>query len=195
MSIEKQLESLAGGLPHGITEGVALGTGLADGYDYYPSAIGQVVVAFNTEGVSSLGLEEEDFFARFERHRGRRLIRAEAPAAWGRHIAAAIEAGTPGKVPVDLRSLTPFQTTVLHETARIPKGQVRSYGWVAREIGKPGAVRAVGSALARNPIPLMIPCHRVVRSDGQLGNYSLVGPHIKVQLLEEEGADIDSMPR
>jgi len=188
MSIEKQLNSLLGGVPDGISEGVALGTGLADGYDYFPSAIGQVVVAFNTEGVSSLGLEEDDFFARFEHYTGRRLIRAEAPTAWGRHIAAAIEAGTPGRVPVDFRSLTPFQADVLHQTARIPKGEVRAYGWVAREIGKPGAVRAVGSALARNPIPLMIPCHRVVRSDGHLGNYSLIGPHIKVQLLEHEGA-------
>jgi O-6-methylguanine DNA methyltransferase len=59
---------------------------------------------------------------------------------------------------------------------------------VAYEIDSPKAVRAVGSAVARNPIPLIIPCHRVVRTDGHIGNYSLGGPHNKIDLLEHEGA-------
>ena len=65
---------------------------------------------------------------------------------------------------------------------------MRPYGWVAYEVDSPRAVRAVGSAVARNPIPLIIPCHRVVRSDGHIGNYSLGGPHNKVDLLHHEGA-------
>jgi O-6-methylguanine DNA methyltransferase len=187
MSIESHLKGLTGDMPPGMTESIALGTGLADGYDYYESAIGQVVVAFNTEGVSSVDMGG-DFEQRHMERFGRRLIRAEPPRAWSGHIPEAIERGTPGRLPIDLRSVTGFQRDVLVTTATIPKGEVRPYGWVAREVHRPKAVRAVGSAVARNPIPLIIPCHRVVRSDGHLGNYSLGGPHNKVELLEHEGA-------
>ena len=58
----------------------------------------------------------------------------------------------------------------------IPRGEVRPYGWIAAEIGKPRAVRAVGTALGHNPVPLIVPCHRVVRSDGMIGQYSMGGP-------------------
>lgn len=188
MNLEQQLASLGSEAPPHLDEAVALGTGLADGYDMFASPIGEVAVAFNPEGVSYLGLIDDGFFERFTRDTGRMLIRAEAPRAWGRNIPEAIEAGRPGKVPVDLRILTPFQSSVLQTATRIPRGEVRPYGWLAKELGKPAAVRAVGSALARNPIPLMIPCHRVVRSDGHMGNYSLIGPEVKLQLLEMEGA-------
>jgi O-6-methylguanine DNA methyltransferase len=187
MSIERQLEQLIGDLPDGLSEGVALGTGLAEGYDFYESAIGDVIVTFNPDGVSSVDIAdgfEDRYTARF----GRPMIRAEAPSAWRRYIPEAIERGTPGKLPVDLRSVTDFQEKVLRTTATIPKGEVRPYGWVAREIERPRAVRAVGTALAHNPVPLIIPCHRVIRSDGQIGNYSLGGPHIKIDLLQHEGA-------
>jgi O-6-methylguanine DNA methyltransferase len=187
MSIEHQLEGLIRGLPSGISEGVALGTGLAEGYDFYESALGQVIVTFNPEGVSSLDIAD-GFEDRYTERFGRPLIRAQAPKAWSRHIQESIERGTPGDLPVDLRSVTEFQRRVLRTTAGIPKGEVRPYGWIAYEIESPKAVRAVGSAVARNPIPLIIPCHRVVRSDGHIGNYSLGGPHNKVELLQQEGA-------
>lgn len=192
MSIESRLEQLTGDLPQGISENVALGTGLADGYDFYESAIGQVIVTFNPRGVSSLDIAD-GFEDRYRQRHGRPLIRAEAPTGWGRHIPQAIERGTPGKVPVDLRAVTDFQERVLRKTATIPKGEVRPYGWVAYEIESPKAVRAVGSAVARNPIPLIIPCHRVVRTDGHIGNYSLGGPHNKIELLEHEGAHPDEL--
>jgi O-6-methylguanine DNA methyltransferase len=187
MSIENELERLTGGLPHGLSEDVALGIGLADGYDFYDSAIGQVVVTFSPSGVSSLDIAE-GFLDRYAGRHERLLIRAEAPSAWRHHIPDAIEMGSPGRLPVDFRAVTEFQQEVLRTTATIPKGEVRPYGWVAKEVRRPKAVRAVGSAVARNPIPLIIPCHRVVRTDGHLGNYSLGGPHNKVGLLEHEGA-------
>ncbi|MGH3649312.1 MAG: methylated-DNA--[protein]-cysteine S-methyltransferase [Acidimicrobiia bacterium] len=190
MNIESRLERLTGDIPPGLSEGVALGTGLADGYDFYDSGIGQVVVTFNPEGVSSLDLAE-GFHTRYEERFGRALIRADAPSAWRRHIPEAIDRGSPGRLPVDLRRVTDFQQQVLLKTATIPKGEVRPYGWVAAEVARPNAVRAVGSAVARNPIPLIIPCHRVVRSDGHIGNYSLGGPHYKHDLLELEGAEPD----
>lgn len=189
MSIEDRLSSLVDRLPPGVTEGVALGTGLADGYDVYPSPVGDVVVTFNLEGVSSVDLATSGYETRFAERHGRRLLRAAPPADWGRHIPPAIEAGTPGKVPVDLRSRTAFQVQVLRIAASIPRGEVRPYGWLAREANRPGASRAVGSTMARNPIPLIIPCHRVVRSDGSIGKYSLGGPHNKWDLLSYEGVD------
>lgn len=189
MSIESQLSTLIGGLPPGVTEGVALGTGLAEGFDLYQSPVGDVAVFFNPAGVSLLTLADEGFEQRASKERHVPVLRAEAPSAWGRFIPDAIEAGRPGKVPVDLRGVTPFQEQVLRVTATIPRGEVRSYGWLAKEVDRPGATRAAGSVMARNPIPLIIPCHRVVRADGHLGNYSLGDPHNKVELLVHEGAD------
>ncbi len=88
-------------------------------------------------------------------------------------------------VPCDLKELSPFTRAVLRTAAEIPYGEVRSYRWVAEQAERPGATRAVGNALARNPIPIVIPCHRVVRSDGGLGGYSL-GLKWKRRLLRLE---------
>ena len=191
MSIETQLSELVGEFPTGTSEAVALGTGMADGYDIYESAIGDVVVTFNPTGVSSLDIADDRFETRFQGRFERPLLRAEAPRAWGRHIPEAIEEGRPGKLPVDLRSVTSFQADVLSRAATIPKGEVRPYAWLANEVQRPKAVRAAGSAVANNPIPLIIPCHRVVRADGHIGNYSLGGPHNKEELLQHEGATPD----
>jgi O-6-methylguanine DNA methyltransferase len=69
-------------------------------------------------------------------------------------------------------TLTKFELSVLGAALEIPFGETRSYQWIARRIGKPRAVRAVGSALRKNPWPLIIPCHRVIKSDGSLGKYA-----------------------
>jgi len=90
-------------------------------------------------------------------------------------------------VPWDPAVLGEFQGRVLGITARIPFGEVRSYGWIAKAVGDPGAARAVGTALATNPVPLVIPCHRVVKSDGMLGGYSFPGVR-KEWLLTLEGS-------
>jgi len=87
--------------------------------------------------------------------------------------------------PCDLRGLPPFTQAVLKIASKIPYGEVRSYRWVAEQLGSPKAARAVGNALARNPIPIIIPCHRVVRTDGSLGGYAL-GLDWKKRLLELE---------
>ena len=81
--------------------------------------------------------------------------------------------------------LTPFQQAVYWATARIPKGQTRSYQWVAEHIGRPRAIRAVGGALGRNPFMPLIPCHRVIRSDGSLGGFAR-GLAAKRRLLARE---------
>lgn len=93
------------------------------------------------------------------------------------------------RFPVDLGLLgcTDFQRDVWEASARIPYGQLRSYGWIANEIDRPLAPRAVGQALGVNQLPIIIPCHRVVRSDGSLGGFS-GGLHWKKKLIELENA-------
>jgi methylated-DNA-[protein]-cysteine S-methyltransferase len=90
----------------------------------------------------------------------------------------------------NLKKLTGFSAKVLKETCRISRGQVASYSALAAKIGSPRAARAVGTALANNPFPLVIPCHRVVRSDGSLGGFG-GGLKMKKELLEREGAISD----
>jgi methylated-DNA-[protein]-cysteine S-methyltransferase len=92
--------------------------------------------------------------------------------------------------PFSLVGLSPFQQKVLACTAEIPRGAVRSYGFIAHAIGHPGASRAVGTALAKNPLPWVIPCHRVIHADGKLGAYSGGGTAIKARLLELEGVKL-----
>lgn len=87
---------------------------------------------------------------------------------------------------VDISDLTPFEQAVLRAAASIPPGEVRSYGWVALQVGRPRAARAVGRVMARNPLPLFFPCHRVVDSSGDLHNYGY-GLAMKARLLEMEG--------
>ncbi|HLF19068.1 MAG TPA: MGMT family protein [Candidatus Omnitrophota bacterium] len=82
--------------------------------------------------------------------------------------------------------LTAFQWKVLKATMEIPLGQTRSYKWVAQRIGKPTALRAVGQALRRNPYPVIIPCHRVIREDGSLAGYAGGSSKRKAELLERE---------
>ena len=118
-------------------------------------------------------------------------LRPAVPATLAQPLLARLHGAAEGSdLPLDLRRASPFQRAVWAATATIPRGEVRPYAWVAAQIGRPRAVRAVGSALAANPLPLVIPCHRVVRSDGSLGEYGLVGPTLKRRLLEWEGLDV-----
>jgi O-6-methylguanine DNA methyltransferase len=90
-------------------------------------------------------------------------------------------------VPVDLGDVAPFQRRVLDAAATIPFGEARPYAWIARTIGADRAVRAVGTALGRNPVPLIVPCHRIVRSDGSSGDYAFGGERKSLLLrLERE---------
>jgi O-6-methylguanine DNA methyltransferase len=170
--------------------------GLGDAYAAIETPLGLAFAAFNASGLSALwhGEDAAAFERAFAAKPGRRLYRVPAlPAALAASVARVL-AGTARAmaVPFDLRGLTTFEQAVLRKTLEIPRGEIRPYGWVAREIGQPGATRAVGSALGRNPIPLLIPCHRVVRSDGLIGNYAL-GSAVKRRLLTEEGVDADAL--
>jgi O-6-methylguanine DNA methyltransferase len=189
MNLEKDLGRLRSSVPTSLLTAVELGAGLVDGFAFFDSPVGEVVVAFNPEGVSAVDLADNDYELYFRGRFRRRLTRAEPPSGWGRAIEEAIARGNPGKLPIDFRSVTDFQRSVLQTAASIPRGEVRPYSWLAKQVGNPGAVRAVGSTMARNPVPLIIPCHRVVRTDGRIGEYSLGGPEQKWALLTTENAD------
>jgi methylated-DNA-[protein]-cysteine S-methyltransferase len=92
-------------------------------------------------------------------------------------------------IEVDISSLGTFTQNVLDELRNIPYGETRTYGWLAKKVGKPGAARAVGQALKRNPIPIIIPCHRIIRDNGTIGGFSM-GINIKERLLALEGVKI-----
>jgi methylated-DNA-[protein]-cysteine S-methyltransferase len=84
---------------------------------------------------------------------------------------------------LDLSGSTPFQRQVWKTAMEIPYGQVRSYKWVAEKIGRPSACRAVGHALATNPLPLVIPCHRVIRNDGKPGGFGGRSGNVQTKLM------------
>ena len=91
---------------------------------------------------------------------------------------------------VSLDGLSAFDRKVLQTCRKIPRGEITTYGDLAVRVGHPGAARAVGSALAHNPIPLILPCHRVLRSDGSLGGFSAPGGlTTKQNLLRHEGSE------
>ncbi|MEU5993708.1 methylated-DNA--[protein]-cysteine S-methyltransferase [Spirillospora sp. NPDC047418] len=151
--------------------------------------LGDLQVAFTDHGVAYLraGMGEREFAAAFRARFARPLLPAAGPPAG---LLPALRRGRPGGLALDLRGLSEFEAAVLAAAAEIPRGQTRPYAWVARRAGRPKAVRAVGSALGRNPVPLLIPCHRVTRSDGSLGEY-VFGADAKERLLRAEDVDVE----
>lgn len=116
---------------------------------------------------------------------------ARAAARYIQAAQSAIEAYLKGKtrhfdLPLDLDGQSRFRRKVWEVLKTIPYGRVRSYGWVARKVGKPQAARAVGGACGANPAPLLVPCHRVIAGNGSLGGFS-GGLGVKKRLLKLEG--------
>jgi O-6-methylguanine DNA methyltransferase len=162
---------------------------LFDGWLTTESLLGPVRVVCTPDGISFLrttaDLDEDGFRAAYRRRVGRPL-RPAAVVPDG--LEAALHGDATAQPRLDLLGITDFQRDVLAATRTIPAGETRPYAWVAAEVGRPGAVRAAGTALATNPVPLLIPCHRVVPSgSGGIGRY-IFGAPAKRRLLEAEGA-------
>jgi O-6-methylguanine DNA methyltransferase len=159
--------------------------------------VGALYVAFTDRGISYVcptawvEHDRDRFLDHYRTRFGRPLRPATRPPAG---LATAVRDGRGAGLRFDLRGVGDFDRAVLAKTLEIPRGEVRPYAWIAREIGHPAAVRAAGSALGRNPVPILIPCHRVVRSDGATGNYGF-GPQLKVDLLQAEKVNIDETHR
>jgi O-6-methylguanine DNA methyltransferase len=163
--------------------------GATDSFFGVESPIGAVYVAAGPDGVRYLApaASEEEFARRYRERFGRFVSPAAADGSGdlAERIAAAL-AGERVEVPLDLSRSTPFQRRVLKVVSGIAHGEVRPYVWVASEAGSPGASRAVGNVMANNPVPLLVPCHRVVHNDGRTGSYAF-GAGEKVRLLRTEG--------
>jgi methylated-DNA-[protein]-cysteine S-methyltransferase len=166
-------------------------------YTTIASDLGTIYVAYSGQGVCAVDVETSDeAFARAVHRKYQRPVERDPhpPQALRQNLRQFVGALDSFRGPVDLSMVGPFERLVLERLRRIPKGQVRTYGDIAREIGYPGAARAVGNACAKNPVPLLVPCHRVVRSDGGLGGYSLRGgTALKLRLLAQEGIDMDAV--
>ncbi len=197
-TVESALAGLRMAAPASLAPNVLADVGLADRYARFDSPIGPLVVAWNGLGVSAVEAEPDD--TTFEANHLARTRRPAHPVERvPDRLAAAIARRLGGdrrvRIDLDLRGHTDFERDVWQKALEIPRGEVRPYGWIAAEIGRPKAVRAVGTALGHNPVPLIIPCHRVVRSDGTIGQYSLGGPGNKRTILAAEGLDLPEMER
>jgi methylated-DNA-[protein]-cysteine S-methyltransferase len=167
--------------------------GLLDvAYRTVDSPFGALLVAATPEGVVRVAFEREDHDAVLDHLAtaiSPRILRA---ASRTDDVARQLDEYFGGRlrrfdVPVDLRLVRGFRRAVIAHLPDIPYGSTESYADVARAAGNPAAVRAVGSACSHNPVPVVVPCHRVVRSDGSYGQY-LGGPETKAALLTMESA-------
>ncbi len=167
--------------------------GLAERFARFDSPIGPLVVAWNGLGVSAVEAAPDD--AAFEKRTPRGPDgRSTAPTAY-RTDSLPPSAGDSPATGTSGSTSTCAATPTSSATSGTRRSRSRGarsgpYGWVAAEIGRPKAVRAVGTALGHNPVPLIVPCHRVVRTDGTLGQYSLGGPGNKRTILTGEGLDL-----
>jgi O-6-methylguanine DNA methyltransferase len=195
-TIEAALAMLAEPAPAQLAHRTLVAVGLADDYAIIESPLGPLHVAWNGRGVSTVEKAVDDrafelaFLARTGRHAARQ---PGLPPRLARAIERRLGGDRRAQIDLDLRGRSDFERAVWLKALEIPRGEVRPYGWIAAEIGRPKAVRAVGTALGHNPVPLIVPCHRVVRSDGMIGQYSLGGPENKRTILSVEGLDPDEL--
>lgn len=167
----------------------------SEGIAYFETAIGLCGIAWTTRGVAGLQLPEDSEAATRERMRRRfRSLAEDLPAAGALAAVEAVVALMAGNdvdlaaVQLDLEGVSPFHRRVYEALRRIDRGTTVTYGELAAMAGSPGAARAVGTALRRNPVAVLVPCHRVVASGGKLGGFSAAGGlSAKTRMLAIEG--------
>jgi len=169
----------------------AAATGMLDvAYDFVDSPLGQLLVAVTDHGVCRIGYDPdpERDLEPLARDFGIRVLRAPKPVdAPRRELTEYFEGSrTRFGVRVDLRLDGPFRRDVMRQLALVPYGSVTTYGDLAAKVGRPAAARAVGTVMNRNPIPIVLPCHRVVGAGGKLVGYA-GGLERKERLLQLEG--------
>jgi methylated-DNA-[protein]-cysteine S-methyltransferase len=170
----------------------ATALGLVDlGFDLVQTPIGELIVGASDRGLAAISYETdpEETLDRLARIAGPRVLRSPRSVDAARRELDQYFAGKRRSfdLALDLRALPPFTVSVLGELARVPYGETTTYGALARRVGHPKAARAVGTVMNRNRIPIVLPCHRVVGSTGDLTGYA-GGLDRKRTLLELEGA-------
>lgn len=157
--------------------------------------VGDVWVAFTGGAIRMITTDSlDELRSRYAKRYGRGLVEGEIPNALRRQVTAALQGEGVDAPKVDLESARDLEHDVLQTLTRIPRGQVRTYAWVARQVGRPRAVRAVASIIAKNIVPFVVPCHRVVPSAGGIGQYAF-GSAMKRALLEREGVNVSELER
>ncbi len=155
-------------------------------YSSVITRVGQVFILSGEKGVSRIIFGEKEFRNYLDGLNAARVIEGGAAADMAREIELYFDGRlSEFKTPIDVSEGTPFRIAVWKQLLEIPYGETATYGDVAEKVGNPGAASAVGNAVGANPIPIVIPCHRVLASNG-LGGYS-GGIHIKKDLLRIEG--------
>lgn len=195
-NVVEGLRQLREACPETVNDRVLAATGAADSYAEIAGPIWPLIVAWGPSGISAIERADDpgSFEEEYQVRTGRPVRRVDAvPARLARAVLKRISGERVRDLSIDLSGLNEFQRRVLAKTMEIPYGEVRPYAWVAEQIGHPRAQRAVGTALAMNPIPFVIPCHRVVRSDGRIGQYGAGGPSAKRAVLASEGLDPDEL--
>ena len=165
------------------------GEGMQIGYTVASTSLGKVLVAATQRGVSAVYLGEKALAEelRKEYPKAEILRAAEGNDGWLQEIISRVEGHAPSlELPLDIQA-TAFQRRVWQELQKIPRGTTRTYTQVAKSLGKPRSVRAVARACATNPVSIVVPCHRVIRTDGALAGYRW-GLSRKEKLLEREAA-------
>ncbi|MGH7728834.1 MAG: methylated-DNA--[protein]-cysteine S-methyltransferase [Vulcanimicrobiaceae bacterium] len=159
------------------------------------SPLGELDVAWRGHKFTYVGFDDgeptEHVAERIARRLRRPVCRSKAPHWVGRALAEFFRTWRADPEWIDASELSVFERAALLAAAAIPPGEVRSYGWIAREIGHPQAARAVGQVMARNPLALFFPCHRVVDASGSLHEYGY-GLEMKARILELEGYPVAS---
>jgi O-6-methylguanine DNA methyltransferase len=169
--------------------------GACDGFARLETGLGPAWVSFNNRGITMIDLSRcsaGDFMRNHHSRLWRAAVARPVPERYARAVRLAAEGRLRRNAPVDIAGLPPFQRRVLEALRTIPRGEVRPYSWLARETGFPRAVRAVGTTMARNPVPLLLPCHRVVPAEGGIGHYAY-GTPVKRELLRKEGAPLEDL--
>jgi methylated-DNA-[protein]-cysteine S-methyltransferase len=167
----------------------AMREGLADvRFDVVDSPVGELLLAATDRGLCRISYTVEGQDESLARSFGVRVLRAPLD-----DVRRELDEYFEGRrhefgLTLDLR-VAGFQDAVLHELARVPYGRTDTYGHLAARVGKPRAARAVGMVMNRNPIPIVLPCHRIVGANGSLTGYA-GGLHVKRALLELEGASL-----
>jgi O-6-methylguanine DNA methyltransferase len=159
-------------------------------YTTHDSDIGKLLLIGSSKGLRFITLVETETAAReIARHYDANQTIIEMPGFFATacgEIDNYLEAGKPLKLPYELVGGTPLQRVVWLELAKLRYGETISYSTLAEKVGFPRAVRAVASACGANPLPLLIPCHRIISKDGSLGGFSLGGLEVKERLLAME---------
>lgn len=172
------------------------------GYCLFETAIGACAIAWGEAAIAAVQLPESTragTAARLQRSTGR--LAEGDPPPWVQHAIVRIQALLQGArddladLPLDFSGVPPFHQRVYAIARAIPPGELLTYGEVARQLGEPGAARAVGQALGHNPFAPVVPCHRVLAAGGRSGGFSAEGGALtKLRMLEIEGARLGGAP-